>query len=57
MNARRLTAKKHALPRPGKANSSPLRVLSKTQRNKARNIRKDWMHFTGMVHLGMIDKI
>lgn len=57
MNARKLTAKKRALSSPGKAESSPLRVLSPKQRNKVRNIRKDWMHFTGTVHLGMIDKI
>ena len=56
MNARRLSAKKEAISGPGNVDS-PLRVLSQTQRNKARNIRKDWMLFTGMVHLGLIEKI
>lgn len=57
MNARRIPAKKNVLPVPSQVLNSPLRVLSQTQRQKARDIRKDWMRFTGHVHLEMIEKI
>lgn len=57
MNARSVNAKTSALAAPNIEPISPLRPLSRTQRNKALNIRKDWFRFTREVHLGMIDKI
>gem|GEM_PF-4326174 len=57
MNARSIKAKKSVLRAPGQVQNSPLRVLSNTQRLKARRIQKDWMRFTGQVHLEMIEKI
>lgn len=57
MKARKFTAQKRSKHTLAKTQHNPLRVLSPTQHKKAQIVRKDWMRFTGTVHLGMFDKI
>lgn len=57
MNARKFTATRQSKQTLAKPQRNPLRVLSPTQHKKAQVVRKEWMRFTGTVHLRMFDKI